>query len=113
MDQEILEFTATGSPRDLSRVIEELATGQGSLNAMVVPWESDQATLSMAVTSAKGEGWAIEHTNLGTIKLTDLGNELTRVIVASHEPDHAEKKKMLALFEGFARNIMGKLKTTP
>jgi hypothetical protein len=113
MDQEILEFTATGSPRDISRAIEELATGQGSLNAMVVPWESDQATLNMAVTSAKGEGWAIEHTNLGTIKLTDLGNELTRIIVASHEPDHVEKKKMLTLFEGFARSIKSRLQTAP
>jgi hypothetical protein len=111
MNQEILEFTASGSPRDLSRAIEEFAIGQGSLNAIVVPWESDKATLSMAVTSVKGEGWAIEHTNLGTIKLTDLGNDLTRVSVLTHEPEHSEKKKMLALFEGFARNIQSRLQT--
>jgi hypothetical protein len=111
MNQQILEFTASGSPRDLSRAIEEFAIGQGSLNAIVVPWESDQATLSMAVTSVKGEGWAIEHTNLGTIKLTDLGNDLTRVAIAPHEPDHSEKKKMAALFEGFARNIQSRLQT--
>ena len=68
-------FTATGSPRVVSRVIEEYARGQGHVTAIVVPWESDQVTLSMAVTSVNGEGWAIEHTNLGTIRLTDLGND--------------------------------------
>jgi hypothetical protein len=114
MSQEILEFTAAGSPRELSRAIEEFATGQGSLNAIVVPWESDQVTLSMAVTSVKGEGWAIEHTNLGTIQLTSLGitgpgNEMTRVAISIHESDHSEKKKMAALFEGFARNIKSRL----
>ena len=113
MSQEILEFTASGSPRILSRAIEEHATGQGSLNAIVVPWESDQVTLSMAVTSVRGEGWAIEHTNLGTIKLTDLGNDTTRVAIAFHEPDHSEKKKMVALFDGFARQLQSRLQTTP
>ena len=112
MSQEILEFTAAGSPRELSRAIEEFAIGHGSLNAIVVPWESDQVTLSMAVTSVKGEGWAIEHTNLGTIQLTDLGNEVTRVAISVHEPDHSEKKKLLTLFEGFARNIKSRLQIT-
>ena len=112
MTQEILEFTASGSPRELSRAIEEFAVGQGSLNAIVVPWESDQTTLSMAVTSVRGEGWAIEHTNLGTIQLTGLENDMTRVVIAIHERDHSEKKKMMALFEGFARNIKNRLQTT-
>src|ERR1700675_486899 len=112
MSQEFLEFTASGSARDLSRAIEEYAIGQGSLNAIVVPWESNQVTLSMAVTSVKGEGWAIEHTNLGTIQLTDLGNDVTRVAISLHEPDHSEKKKMAALFEGFARNIKSRLQIT-
>jgi hypothetical protein len=113
MNQEILQFTATGSPRELSHAIEGFATGQGSLSAIVVPWESDQVTLSMAVTSVNGEGWAIEHTNIGTIQLTDLGNDLTRVAIVSHEPDHSEKKKLAALLEGFARNIKNKLQVTP
>jgi hypothetical protein len=113
MNLEILEFTAIGSPRDLSRAIEEFATGQGSLTAIVVPWESDRVTLSMAVTSVKGEGWAIEHTNLGTIKLTDLGNEMTRIAIEGHQPDHSEKKKMMALFDGFARNVKTRLQTAP
>ncbi len=108
MTKEILEFTATGAPRVVSQAIEQYATGRGSLNAIVVPWESDRVTLSMAVTSAKGEGWAIEHTNLGTIKLTDLGNDLTRVTVEAHEPDHAENQNLGALFDGFARQIKSK-----
>src|SRR5216684_6526008 len=108
MTKEILEFTATGAPRAVSQAIEQYATGRGSLNAIVVPWESDRVTLSMAVTSAKGEGWAIEHTNLGTIRLTDLGNDLTRVTVEAHEPDHAENQKLAALFDGFARQIKSK-----
>jgi hypothetical protein len=113
MNQEIPEFTAIGSPSVVSRAIEEYATGQGSLNAIVVPWESDGLTLSMAVTSAKGEGWAIEHTNLGTIRLTDLGNDMTRVAIAPNEPDHVEKQKMMALFDGFARQIQSRLQVTP
>ncbi len=113
MTLEILEFTASGSPRLLSRAIEELATGQGSLNAIVVPWESDQVRLSMAVTSVKSEGWAIEHTNLGTIQLTDLGNDVTRVAISFHEPAHSEKKKLMTLFEGFAKSIKNRLQPTP
>jgi hypothetical protein len=113
MREEIIEFTATGSPRVVSSAIEQYATGQGSLNAIVVPWESDRLTLSMAVTSVKGDGWAIEHTNLGTIRLTDLGNELTRVAIAAHEPDHTEKQKLAALFNGFARQIQSRLQVTP
>src|SRR3984893_19390013 len=103
MSEEIIEFTVSGSPRILSRAIEEFAAVHGSLHAIVVPWESDKVTLSMAVTSAKADGWAIEHTNLGTIRLTDLGNELTRVAIAAREADHMEKQKLAALFDGFAR----------
>src|ERR1700736_6481706 len=99
MTKEILEFTATGSPLVVSEAIEQYTTGRGSLSAIVVPWESDRVTLSMAVTSAKGEGWAIEHTNLGTIKLTDLGNDLTRVAIVAHEPEHLEKQKLAALLD--------------
>ncbi len=112
MSEEIIEFTVSGSPRAVSSAIEEYATGHGSLNAIVVPWESDRDTLSMAVTSAKGEGWAIEHTNLGTIRLTDLGNDMTRVAIAPHEPDHVEKQRMTALFDGFARQIQSRLQVT-
>jgi hypothetical protein len=113
MNEQVLEFTANGSPLDLSQAIERYATGQGSLNAIVVPWESDRATLSMAVTSAKSDGWAIEHTNLGTIKLSDLGNDLTRVAILAHAADHAEKPKLAALFHGFARQVQSKFQAAP
>jgi hypothetical protein len=113
MNQEIFEFTAAGSPGVVSRAIEQYATGQGSLHAIVVPWESDKVTLSMAVTSARADGWAVEHTDLGTIRLTDLGNDLTRVAFAAREPDHADKKKLAALFDGFARQIQTRLQSAP
>src|SRR5712692_4008499 len=113
MSQEIIEFTVTGSPRDVSRAIEQSATGHGSLHAIVVPWESDDVTLSMAVTSAKADGWAIEHTDLGTIRLTSLENDLTRVTFAARKPDHAEKVKLAALFDGFARQLQARLQTAP
>ena|SRR5690242_971210 len=109
MGEEILGFTASGSPRAVARAIEEYARGQVSLNAIVVPWESDNAALTMAVTSSRGSGWDIEHIDLGTIKLTDLGNELTRVAVAAGEPDHLEKQKLAVLFGQFAQQIRSRL----
>jgi hypothetical protein len=33
------------------------------------------------------------------------------VVFAAREPDHADKKKLAALFDGFARQIQTKLKT--
>jgi hypothetical protein len=113
MPEEILQFTASASPSVVSRVIERYAAGQGRLNALVVPWESDPVTLSMAVTAVKSDGWAIEHTNVGTIRLTDLGNDLTLVAVVAHEPDHTEREKLVMLFEAFARNIQNMLKVKP
>ena len=113
MPQEILHFTVSAPPSVVSRTIEQYAAGQGRLNALVVPWESDPVTLSMAVTAVKSDGWAIEHTNLGTIRLTDLGNDLTLVDVVAHEPNHAEKQKLVMLFDAFARNIESMLKVKP
>lgn len=112
MSEELIEFNVPGSPRDISAAIEQLATGQGSLNAIVVPWESDNATLSMAVTSARADGWAIDHTDLGTILLTNLGNDTTRVSFSPREPNHADRKRLTALFDGFARQLQTKLQTT-
>ena len=79
----MIEFVASGSPRALSRTIEEFAADQRLVSAIVVPWESDATNLSMAVTAVTGDGWAIEHTNLGTIRLTDLGNDRTRFAARS------------------------------
>ena len=105
---QILEFTAAGSAKQLSQAIEACAQENGVLHALVVPWETQRDSLSMAVTSVKNDGWAIEHTNLGTIKLTDLGNQLIRVAVIAHEPNHPEKEKLAGLLGGFAKEIQSK-----
>jgi hypothetical protein len=108
MSENLFEFNATGSPRVVSRAIEEFAAGQGSLTALVVPWESDDQTLCMAVTSSKADGWAIEHTNLGSIRLMDAGSGLTRVEIVADNPDHPENKRLLTLFGGFAIQVQSK-----
>jgi len=102
-----LKFIAAGSPRVVSRAIEEFARGQGHVTAIVVPWESDGTTLSMAVTAVKSDGWAIEHTNLGTIRLADAGQDRTDVLIAAELPDHAEPQK-LAVFDRFVRQIQSR-----
>ena len=106
-------FIVAGSPRLVSAAIEQYADEQRIVSAIVVPWESDRARLSMAVTSVKSDGWAIEHTNLGTISLTDLGNELTRVAIVAHEPDHPERQKLAALFDRFARQLQSTFEVAP
>ena len=105
-----IEFVAAGSPREVAQAIEQYAHGQGHVNAIVVPWESSQTMLSMAVTSVKADGWAIEHTNLGTITLTDRGDASTTVAVTAHEPEHAEKPKLTGLFERFAEQLQRRFK---
>jgi hypothetical protein len=109
----MIEFIAARSPRVVSQEIEEYAQGQGHVCALVVPWESDRLTLSMAVTSVKGDGWAIEHTNLGTIRLTDLGNDQTRVAIAASDPDHPDTDRLATLFDRFARQIQQTFQVAP
>jgi hypothetical protein len=104
---DFLTFTAAGSPRAVSRTIEEYARGQG-VNALVVPWESDGGTLSMAVTAVKSDGWAIEHTNLGTIRLVDAGSERTEVAVVAEPPDHPERQELADVFDRFARQVQSR-----
>jgi hypothetical protein len=108
-----IEFTATGSAKVISRAIEEYARAQGNVNALVVPWESDAATLSMAVTAVKIDGWAIEHTNLGTIKLTADGDEATRVAIETPEPPPHAEPKLAAVFDRFAQLLQKTLATAP
>src|SRR5438046_2794512 len=103
-----IEFVADGSPRVVSRAIEELARSQGHVTAIVVPWESDATTLSMAVTAVKSDGWAIEHTNLGTIRLVDAGQDRTGVAVAAALPDHPEPQTLAAVFDRFATQIQNR-----
>jgi len=97
-----VEFVAAGSPRALARAIEACADEQRFVSALVVPWESSGDALTMAVTSARVDGWAIAHTNLGTVRLTDLGDDTTRVEVL---PDDHPEEKLAHLIEAFARQI--------
>ena len=105
---ETVTFTATGSPQVVSRAIEEYARSQGHVTAIVVPWESDATTLSMAVTAVKIDGWAIEHTNLGTIRLIDAGPERTEVTIAAEPPDHPEPQKVAAVFDRFVLQVQSR-----
>jgi hypothetical protein len=106
---ELVEFTVAGAPGAVARTIEACAEGQGSLTALVVPWESGGTTLSMAVTSVAIDGWAIEHTNLGTITLSGLDGNCTRVSCAADRPDHPERQKLAALFHRFVGQVRDSL----
>jgi hypothetical protein len=110
MADQVVEFIAKGAPRVLSRAIEEHARGRGAVSVLEVPWESDQVTLRMAVTLVKSDGWAIEHTNLGTVTLTDLGDDRTRVVVLAHstEGDHPEREQFGSLLAVLGRQIQGR-----
>lgn len=101
----MLEFTVSGSPKAVARTIEDFAQGLGNVSAIVVPWESDATTVSMAVTSVAIDGWAIEHTNLGTIKVTPLSDNLTRVAFAADRPDDPERQQLAAFFDRFAKKV--------
>jgi hypothetical protein len=109
----MIEFTAPGSPKAVAQTIEECAKAQRSVTALVVPWESDATTVNMAVTSVKTAGWAIEHTNLGTIRLTGLTDDRTRVSFAAGEPDHPEKQQLAALFDRFAKHVLSQFQAEP
>ena len=105
---EIIRFTVAGSPQTVSRAIEEYARGAGHVSAIVVPWESDSTALSMAVTAVKADGWAIEHTNLGTIRLIDVGQERTELAIAADTPDHPERQQLAAVFDRFVRQVQSR-----
>jgi hypothetical protein len=109
MSEKLFEFMTSGTPRAVSGAVEQLAIGMGSLTAIIVPWESDRTTLCMAVASTQGEGWALEHTNLGTVRLTDMGNETTRVEVLADFQHHAEQQKLAKLFARFSTEIQTRL----
>src|SRR5215813_4759556 len=100
-----LEFSTAGSPRAVARAIEDFARAQAHVAAIVVPWESDATALNMAVTAVVGEGWAIEHINLGTIRLTTEGNDATRVEVAADRRRHDDTPQLAAMFERFTSQL--------
>ena len=112
MSEKLFEFVTSGSPRVVSGTIEQLASGVGSLNAVIVPWESDRTTLVIAIASTQGEGHALEHTNLGTVRLTDTGNETTRVEVLADYLDSAEHQKLARLFARFSSELQSRLQVT-
>ena len=103
---EVANFTAKGPAKSLAGAIEAYALAEGHVSALVVPWESSPRRLSMAVTAVRGEGWAIEHTNLGTVILTDLDGASTRVVVSGAEGgSDPARQKLAAVFEAFARQL--------
>jgi len=104
----VASFVATGSPQSVSDAIETLARAQGHITALVVPWESTPSMLSMAVTSVKIDGWAIEHTNLGTITLTADGDG-TRVAIAGRALEGDNQAKLARVFDQFARDLQQRL----
>ena len=99
------DFTVGGSARDVSRAIEEYARASGRVSALVVPWESDASTLSMAVTSVKADGWAIEHTDLGTIRVTDLGANAASIAIVARDSAAASQPTLKAVFDRFAADL--------
>src|SRR5579859_1120503 len=102
---ELLHFLAGGSPKEVAQAIEDHARSLQGIQALVVPWESDETTLSMAVTSVTGEGWAIEHKNLGTLRLRPVASGRTDVTVAcalSASPNESDDRRLVALFDRFA-----------
>jgi hypothetical protein len=109
LGQPIIEFDAPGTPRALSQTIEEHARGRGAVSVLLVPWESDAVTLRMAVTLVKSDGWAIEHTNLGTVKLTDLGENRTRVAILPDATDRPDQEEVTSLLGPFARQLQSRL----
>ena len=99
-------FIASGPPAAVSRAIEARAAEERPVSALVVPWESGEGIVNMSITAATGDGWAIEHTNLGTIRLTDLGHGRTRVhLAAAVDLDRPERQPHARLFDRFAQAL--------
>ena len=96
------EFSIPGSARDVSRAIEEYARATGRVGALVVPWESDATTVNIAVTSVKADGWAIEHTTLGTVRLNSVGPNRTAIAVL---PNDVGEPGPSTLFRRFAADL--------
>src|SRR5262245_20608257 len=100
-----MTFSVSGSPREVARAVEEYARATGRVGALVVPWESDATTLNIAVTSVKADGWAIEHTDLGTICVTNLGADSASVSAVARDSAAASQPALKAVFERFAADL--------
>jgi hypothetical protein len=89
----------------VARAVEEYARATGRVGALVVPWESDATTLNIAVTSVKADGWAIEHTDLGTIRVTDGGTHSASVTIVARDSAAASQPALRAVFDRFAADL--------
>jgi hypothetical protein len=85
-----------------------VARGEGHVTAIVVPWECEGTTLSMAVTAVKSDGWAIEHTNLGTIRLVDAGHGQTHVAIIDQLPHDIDSQKLADVFDRFGQHLQSR-----
>ncbi|MGQ0735378.1 MAG: hypothetical protein ACT4QD_17215 [Acidobacteriota bacterium] len=101
----IIQFVARGTPGALAKAMEADATGRGSVSMLVVPWESTDQVIAMAITLVKPDGWAIEHTNLGTATLTGLGHEQTEVTVVGHDTEHPERERLRQQLEMLGQHL--------
>jgi hypothetical protein len=63
----------------------------------------------MSVTSVTRDGWAIQHTNLGTVKLVGVGDNRTQVSVLAHPLDRPEAGGHAALLDRFASRLRREL----
>jgi hypothetical protein len=107
------EFSILGTPRDVARAVEEYARATGRVGALVVPWESDATTLNIAVTSVKADGWAIEHTDLGTVRVTGLGANAASVAIVARDSAAASQPALKAVFDRFAADLHRHLTQLP
>jgi hypothetical protein len=120
MPNPIVEFIVHGSPRAVSQAIESYAAERRVVTVLVVPWESTAARLSMAVTSSRADGWSIEHTNLGTIVLSDVHGTATEVAVFPFDPPYAAAAesgragadRSAGTLDAFARQIKQRFEST-
>jgi len=84
-----------------------MGAGQGPITAIVVPWEGTATTMSMAVTSVRADGWAIEHTNLGTNPADRSGQRHDGCRAHGRRARPGRQGRLLALFDRFARQLQG------
>ena len=89
----------------MARAVEDYARATGRVGALVVPWESDATTLNIAVTSVKADGWAIEHTDLGTIRVTEGGTHSATVTIVARDSAAASQPALKAVFDRFAADL--------
>ena len=104
----MIEFVASGSPRALSRTIEEFAADQRLVSAIVVPGRATPR-ISACPSQPRPATGGPSSTYLGTIRLIDLGNDRTRFAAEADVEVHPDQPKAAALFERFVQQLQGRL----